>query len=197
MPSTKRKNETLLATLAVGRIDDDALYTKLILNAQLPIPTMDFALVKSANHTLGQPNDRILLIKRKGGYWPDVRWFFGGQQRKGETSHAALYRLVMRETGIELEFDEKQRRFKGVVYVPGVIDAYNPPNESEGKPAAHTMMHFHLLPVDEAFEPKLDATSADPQRYPINDLPEDLPEPVRDAIRNAWSRAVTVSGVPI
>jgi ADP-ribose pyrophosphatase YjhB (NUDIX family) len=159
-------NEDGLKTLTRGRLSFST-YNTVVENAVLP--TVDFIIQRE--------DGNFLLITRTGGNrWNNVRWFFGGGQRRGETITEALYRLAQDETGLS-KADIKS------FALSHCQDVFNP--ASETSLAAHTLMHVFVVQVNQSFIPVLDENSTMPNWNDENLNPNTLVEPVATALQES------------
>jgi len=158
------ENTQSLQQLQRGFLDYE-LFRTILANAV--IPTVDFI--------IRRPDGSYLLITRLGSLWPNVKWFFGGRQNRGETTHNCLLRLAKREVGLEMD-NVLNIKFSHL------HDLFNPtsPNlQGQSLPETHTLMHLYVVDVKQDFIPKLDATSKDPVWYAAGTSPDDLPDVAR------------------
>lgn len=154
----------MLNELQNGKLDWD-VYTSGL--EHFPIATVDFVLKKG---------NSFLLIKRDGGAYSGDWFVAGGRQFRGETKNEALLRIAQRELGV------REQDIREIIF-SHTQDVFNHASTTPAGdlPAWHSIMQFHIVKVNEDFDPVLDDTSSDCMWIStIDTLP--VPEPVKRAL---------------
>lgn len=168
------ESHELLKQLRVGWISDDAFVT---VRANAVIATVDFVLARASE--VPEAKTQFMLIKRRGDHWPDVWWFLGGMQKRGETESEALLRLIGQETGLS------KHDINRIDFV-GNVDVFNPgsgPGANKAFIAHHSKMAVHVINIMSGRSITLDGKSENPTWFTKSNYPQDLPDPVQESLR--------------